>query len=65
MEIHTLEDYMQTILKTAEPEESREIGEWEEGPGRLPQVRGGRVTNERGGGFVRERRQNILGENYI
>lgn len=24
---------MQTILKTAEPEESREIGEWEEGPG--------------------------------
>lgn len=53
---------MQMILKIAEPEESRELGEWEAGTGRLAQVRGGRVTNERRCGVMRERRQNILGE---
>lgn len=37
-------------IKTADPEESRETGEWEEGPHRLAQGRGGRVTNEARGG---------------
>jgi hypothetical protein len=43
---------MQKIFKIAEPEESWEIGEWEEGPSRLAQVRGRRVTNEAADGVL-------------